>query len=566
MTNWTFSLRKRAAIASRGMVVSNHPLASLAGAEMLVKGGTAMDAAVATLCALTVVEPMMVSVFGAGFFTIRLGASGEIFTIDNYAVAPQAATEDLYEPVTPREPGQSLFETVGQKNTVGYLSVAVPGAMKAWEHVVHRFGSLPLEEVMQPAIRYAREGFRASEYLVWCIHDSLDDLARFPATAEVFLPQGKPPQLHQRIRRDDYATTLEKIARRGARVLYDGEIADAVIDDLQAHGGILTKDDLSRYTVKYREPVQGTYRDHYDVISTAPVSSGGVHILQLLNILEHFDLTGLGFGTPSHLHLFAEALKMAFADRQTFLGDPEGVTVPLRGLIDKRYAAERASAINRQAAQTYGPGDPVVYENPSEATTHVCVVDEQGNMVTTTQTLNSLFGSKVTTPGTGMLLNNCMALFDPRPGFTNSVAGGHRMLSSMAPTIVLRDTQPFLCLGTPGGTRIFAAVCQAIVNVIDFGMTMQEAVEAPRVWTTGLPGTGGEKLNLEAGFPAATHEGLQRLGYALAVVPRIAGGMTGILVNPTTGMLHGAACWRADGVPVGLSGGPAHLDTMKKPG
>ncbi len=564
MDNLPFSLHKREAVSSHGMVVSNHPLASLAGAEMLIKGGNAMDASVATLCALTVVEPMMVSVFGAGFFNIRLGETGEVFTIDNYAVAPKAATEDMYELVESLDPGQSMFETVDKKNTVGYLSVAVPGAMKAWEHVVQRFGLLTLREVMQPAIRYAEEGFKASKYLVRLINDSMEDLARFPASAEVFLPHGKPPKPNQLILREDYAKTLEKIARKGSDVLYKGEVAKTVIDDIQENGGIMTREDLKSYAIRYREPVRGTYRDQYEIISTAPVSSGGVHIIQMLNLLELFDLSKLGFGSPQHIHIFAEVLKIAFADRQKFMGDPDRVSMPINGLVDKRYAAERVKEINLSKAQTYMPGEPALYENNSDNTTHASVIDEEGNMVTTTQTLNSSFGSKVTTPGTGMFLNNCMALFNPRPGFTNSVAGRSRMLSSMSPTIILKKDKPYMCLGTPGGTRIFASVCQAIVNVIDYGMTIQEAVEAPRFWTTGIPGTGGEELNLEAGFSDNLREKLRTMGHEIIIIPRVAGGMNGVMVDQKTEMLHGAACWRADGVPIGLSGGPAHPNVMKE--
>jgi len=246
------------------------------------------------------------------------------------------------------------------------------------------------------------------------------------------------------------------------------------------------------------------------------------------------------------------------------MGDPDRVSVPIKGLVDKRYAVERVKEISLSKAQVYTPGEPTLYENNSDDTTHVSVIDEKGNMVTTTQTLNSLFGSKVTTPGTGMFLNNCMALFNPRPSFANSVAGGSRMLSSMSPTIVLKKDKPYMCLGTPGGTRIFASVCQAIVNVIDYGMTIQEAVEAPRFWTTGIPDTGGEKLNLEVGFSDNLSEGLRKLGHEVLIMPQVAGGMNGIMVNQKTEMLHGAACWRADGVPIGLSGGPAHTYTMKK--
>jgi gamma-glutamyltranspeptidase/glutathione hydrolase len=558
MTGFSFVLRKQEAVASNGMVTSNHLLGSLAGVEILSQGGNAVDAAVATLCALTVVEPMMVSIFGCGFMVLRLNESNEIVTIDNMGVAPEAATEQLYAPL-PWKPGQDLFETVDRRNTVGHLSVAVPGSMKAWDHVVQRYGRLSLDEVMQPAIRYAHDGFKASPYLIWCITSCRPDLSRYLASAAVFLPDGKPPKPGQLIRRLDYAKTLETIAEKGSDVLYHGDLARAVINDIQEQGGIMTMSDLNRYQFMYREPARGIYRDRYEIISMAPVSSGGIHLIQMLNMLESFDVSSLGFGSPHYLHLLAEILKLVFADRQQYMGDPALVPVPARGLINKRYALTRLKQLNLKQAQIFHPGDPFLYESNTQNTTHMCVVDAERNIVSATQSLNQLFGSRVTTPGTGMLLNNYMALFDPRPGQANSVSGNKRILSSNAPCIVLRDDAPFLCLGTPGGTRIFAAVCQGLVNVIDFNMTIQEAVEAPRIWTMGLQNTPGEKLNIESGFPSAAYDGLRERGHELLRVPRIAGGMNGIIINQNTGQLHGGACWRADGAPLGFSGGAAHL-------
>lgn len=557
MTRFSFTLRKQAAIASKGMVTSNHPLGSLAGIEMLSQGGNAVDAAVASLCALTVVEPMMVSIFGCGFIVIRLNASGEIVTIDNMGAAPQAATDQLYEPL-PWKPGQDLFETKDQRNMVGHLSVAVPGSMKAWEHLIHRYGHLSLNEVMQPAIRYAQRGFKASPYLVWCINSCQSDLARYPASAAVFLPDGRPPKPGQLIKREDYAKTLTTIAEKGSDALYHGKLARAVINDIQKHGGIMTMDDLDRYQILYREPVQGFYRDRYAIFSMAPVSSGGTHLIQMLNMLESFDLASLGFGSPQHLHLLAEILKIVFADRQKYMGDPALVHVPAKGLVSKQYALTRIKQLNLSEAQTFHAGNPFLYESNTQNTTHMCVVDAERNIVTATQSLNQLFGSRVTTPGTGMLLNNYMALFDPRPGQANSVSGNKRILSSNAPSIVLQDGLPFLCLGTPGGTRIFAAVCQGIINVIDFNMSIQEAVEAPRIWTMGIQNTFGAKLNMEPGFPSATYEKLRKQGHKILRISRIAGGMNGIIINQKTGYLHGGACWRADGVPLGFSGGSAY--------
>ncbi len=553
-----FQTHKREVAASRGVVVANHPLASAAGVEMFAQGGNAFDAAVASLFALTVVEPMMVSIFGAGFFLIRDARTGRIDTVDNYAIAPRAATEDMYTPVEKRQPGQYLFETVDRRNTVGHLSIAAPGTLKVWERMVNGHGVLSLSKVMEPAIRYAQNGFRASPYLIHRIEETKGDLELYQETAKVYLPEGAPPRPGDLIVNPDYAETLEKIAKGGSDVLYHGELGKAVVDDIEENGGILTAEDLAEYELVMRRPIKGTYRDQYEVHTVAPVSSGGTHILQMLNILERFDIAPLGFGSPEHLHLITEALKIAFADRQQYMGDPEKVMVPVAGLTSKPYAEERAKQISLEEAGSYTPGEPMLYEVGAGNTTHISAMDSDGNVVAATQTLFTAFGSKVTTPGTGMLLNNCMGLFDPRPGRANSVAGGKRMLSSMSPAILLRDDAPFMCLGTPGGTRIFASVCQAIVNIIDFGMTIQQAVEAPRIWTMGIQGTDGEKLHVEPGFSEETLGFLRAMGHEIVVMPTIAGGMNGILVDPVTGLMHGGACWRADGMPMGVSGGEAH--------
>lgn len=548
---------KKEVVASRGVVVANHPLASSAGVEMLAHGGNAFDAAVASLFALTVVEPMMVSMFGAGFFVFRDAETGRIETLDNYAVSPRATTDDMYTPVERREPGQYLFETVGRENMVGRLSVATPGTLKGWERMIQEHGALSLSEVMAPAIRLARRGYRASQYLARVVKMAKADIERFPETAETFLPGGKLLEEGHKVVMPEYAETLEMVAKGGSDVLYKGELGRSVVDDMEENDGILTMEDLKAYEVIEREPVKGTYRDGYEIYSMAPGSSGGVHIIQMLNMLEQFDVASMCFGSVEHIHMFAEVLKIAFADRQEYLGDPSKVEVPIEGIISKEYAKGRAGEIV-EVAGVYSPGDPRAYTCDGGDTTHVSAMDSDGNMVAATQTLFSAFGSKVTVPGTGLLLNNCMGLFDPRPGRANSVAGGKRMLSSMAPTIVTRDGAPYMCIGTPGGTRIFPSVCQALVNVIDFGMTIQQAVEAPRVWTMGIPGTPEEKLFVEPEFPDEVLEGLNARGHETTVVPKIAGGMNGVLVDPATGLMHGGACWRADGTPMGVSGGWAH--------
>jgi gamma-glutamyltranspeptidase/glutathione hydrolase len=281
----------------------------------------------------------------------------------------------------------------------------------------------------------------------------------------------------------------------------------------------------------------------------------------MLNILESYELNELRFGSVKHLHLMAETLKIAFADRQKYMGDPALVDIPLEGLLSKQYAKTRAREIEENA-KIYTYGDPLSYQSNSNYTTHLSAMDSEGNIVAATQTLNGAFGSMVTVPENGILLNNCMALFDPRPNRANSVAGGKRMLSSMSPTIILRKGEPYLCIGTPGGLQIFPSVTQAIVNIIDFKMNIQEAVEAPRIWTMGIKGTPGEKLLIEDGFPEEIRNQLRDRGHDVLTVYRVAGGMNGVL-RDDKGMLHGGACWRSDGTPMGISGGKTRAELLK---
>jgi len=548
---------KEEVIASRAVVASNHPLASVAGIEMLTRGGNAVDAAIATLFALTVVEPMMVTPFGAGFFLIRDGRSGKTVFIDNYATVPAAATATMFTPV----PSSLDYEAADQANDIGYRAVATPGNLKGWAHAAATYGRLPLDELIQPAIRYAADGFAASEYLVRLIRLSEAALRRFPESAKVFLPNGRIPDVGQTIIRKEYAATLRQIAAEGPETMYTGALARQIAADMAAHGGLITLADLAAYRIHERPPVRGTYRG-YEVISSAPPSSGGTHIIQLLNLLEAYPLGQgeLSFGSPASIHLFAEALKIAFADRRRYMADPDRVRVPVDHLTSKAYAARRRAEIDpaRAGDPTHGEFARVAAFMGGEGanTTHCTVMDAEGTIVSATQTAQSAFGAKVTATGTGMILNNCMLLMDPTPGTTNSIEGGKRVLSSMSPTIVLRDGAPFLALGTPGGKRIFAAVAQAILNVIDHGMTLQEAVEAPRVWTQGAD------LELEGVFPDLDRlqQVLNALGHRTTPVARVAGGMNGVLVD-AHGLLHGAACWRADGVPLGISGGPARPGT-----
>lgn len=546
---------KRPATASRGMVVTNHPLGSAAGAELLAAGGNAVDAAVGALFALTVVEPMMVGVLGAGMAHLRL-ADGRHLVIDSYTTAPAASRPDMFTPVSDTWPDYLRAE--GDVNLVGVLSVGVPGTLKAWAEVVARFGRLDLETVMQPAIRHAERGFRATPYLVDAVRECAPDLARFPESARTFLPGGAPLRPGDVVVMPEYAATLRHVAAKGPGVLYGGDLGATVARYMCDAGGLITLEDLAGYETIERRPVRGTYRG-YEVTGAPPPTAGGLHLIEMLNVLEGFDPRGLGFGTAEYFHLIAEVLKIGFADRNACTGDPAFVDVPVDRLLSKEHAAARRAQIRLDRAGRYeASGAAASVSAGSAHTTHVTTADAEGNVVAMTQTLNNLFGSKATVPGTGMLLNNTMALFDPHPGTPASVAPGKRVTSSMAPTIVLRDGRPAWALGLPGGVRIFTSVFQAVVNLIDHGMTLQQAVEAPRIWSQG------QDLEMEQDIPEAVRAAVAARGHPVVAVPGVAGGMNAIAFA-ADGSLEGAACWRADGTPIGVSGGLARAGTRFRP-
>jgi gamma-glutamyltranspeptidase/glutathione hydrolase len=546
-----FHPEKHPATARRGMVVANHPLGAAAGAEMLAGGGNAVDAAVATLFALTVVEPMMVGIFGAGLMHLGM-PDGRGLVLDGYATAPAAARPTLYRPLSDTWPDYLRVE--GDENVVGPLSVGVPGTLRSWCEALARFGRLDLSTVLQPAIRHAERGFRATGYLVETIAESAADLARFPETARTFLPGGQPPRAGDLVVQPAYGETLRLLADKGPDALYGGPLGSAVAEHLGRTGGILTLDDLRSYRTVERSPVVGEYRG-YAVAGAPPPTAGGVHLIEMLNLLEGLDVAALGYGTPDGLHLLAEVLKLGFADRNAATGDPAFVAIPVERLTSKAYAAGRRGEIDLARAGSPGPGVPMA---DAPHTTHVTVADGEGGIVAATQTINSLFGSKVTVPGTGMLLNNNMALFDPHPGHAASLAPGKRMTSSMAPTIVRRDGRPVLALGLPGGVRIFPSVLQALVNRIDHGMSLQETVEAPRIWTQG------QELEVEAGIAAGVRAALSARGHRVVGVAAIGGGM-GAIAWDGDGTLTGAACWRADGTPIGVGGGHARAGIRFRP-
>ncbi|WP_249120111.1 gamma-glutamyltransferase [Plastoroseomonas hellenica] len=538
---------EKASATGRAMVVANHPLASAAGAEMLALGGNAIDATVATLFTLGVVEPMMVGIFGGGTALIRL-ADGRETIIDGLSTAPAAARPDSYKPVSDAWP--DYMEVEGRANAVGASAVAVPGTLKGWCEALERHGRLDLATVIDPAIRHAERGFRVSQYLHECVQSTAADLARDPAIAALLLPGGSAIAPGALLRQPAMAETLRAIAKEGPGVLYGGAIGAIAAEYLERHGSMLGKADLAEYQTVDRVPVRGSYRG-VEIVGAAPPASGGVHVVQILNLLEGFDMKGLGYGTPETMHLLLEAMKIAAADRVAATADPAFVDVPVAKLISKDYAALRRQEIRTTAAGRFAAR---VLQNESPNTTHVTVADAEGNIVCSTQTINSLFGARILIPGTGIIPNNYMYLFDPHPGNALSLQPGKRITSTQCPLIAYRDGKPDFALGLPGGMRLYHSAMQAVVNLIDHGMTLQEAVEAPRIWTQG------QAVEIELGVPEAERAAVAALGHEVVPVRHVAGGMCAVRWRDD-GLLEGAACWRADGVPIGMAGGPARAGT-----
>lgn len=537
------NLEKTPATGSRGVVTSNHPMASAAGAQVLLEGGNAVDAAIATLFALTVVEPMMVGILGGGVGHVRM-SDGRHAVVDGLSTAPAAATPDMYRPRTDVPPEEREVE--GRTNAIGALSVAVPASLRGWAQTLARFGTWSLADVMAPAIHLAANGFRVTPYLSDCIGDAAADLSRDTDLAARFLPGGVKRAAGERLVQGAYAETLRAIAKHGPDLLHDGALGGLVADALASAGGIITRDDLRASRPIERAPIGAQYRG-YEVFAPPPPASAGVHVAQMLNVLDGFDIAGMGFGTVESWHLVAEVLKMAFADRAVATADPDFVSVPVEKLTSRAYADLRRAEIDLARAQAWA-AHPSLGE--SNCTTHLTVADAAGNIVATTQTINALFGARIAIPGTGLIANNYMHNFDPRPGLALSVQPGKRVYTSMAPTIALKDGKAAFALGLPGGLKIFPSAFQAVLNLIDHGMTLQQAVEAPRIWTQGLA------LELEPAVPDAVAAALAARGHAVRRVATIGGGMNGIAFNDD-GTMTGAACWRADGSVVALGGGLA---------
>lgn len=535
--------------AANGMVVSTEPRATDIGVEILRKGGNAVDAAVAVGFALAVTHPSAGNLGGGGFMLIRMAGRAETVTIDYRETAPAAATRNMYE--------DASGHVIPESSTVGYRAIGVPGTVAGLDFALKKYGTLSLANILSPAISMSKNGIELSYLESQSLKQDSKLLGRFPETRRIYLRDGSPYGAGERFLQPDLARTLELLARNGAGEFYQGSIARRIVSAIEANGGLITLEDLKHYRVVERKPIEGSYRG-LTIYSVPPPSSGGVGLVEMLNILETYPLSRYGGASSRTVHLLAEAMKRAFADRAEFLGDGDFVRIPVASLISKRYAAERRTTIDpylATPASALSGGNSAGHE--SEQTTHFSVVDKDGNAVANTYTLNGGYGSGVTIPGTGILMNNEMDDFSSQPGSPNSyglvhgeanaIAPNKRPLSAMTPTIVLRDGKLYLVLGSPGGPTIINTVLQTLVNVVDFGMTIQEAVDAPRVHHQWMP----DRLVLEkTGFPIDVVDALKARGHSVEIRSSI-GDCQAIMIDPQDGTRLGAADPRMDGKAAG---------------
>jgi gamma-glutamyltranspeptidase/glutathione hydrolase len=477
---------KQTALARHGMVAAEHPRGAAVGAEILKSGGNAIDAAVATAFAMTVIEPFMSTIAGSGTMLVHLARRGETVALDFNGVAPLGAHAEMYRVIGGVSDGLFPWPRVEDAaNEYGHRAVAVPGSVAGLALALERYGTMPLADVLAPAIAIARHGLVPDWYLALNHAKFIEELTAYPESARVYLRNARsvyrPPSMQPGdvVRYPDLAGSLELIAREGPDAFYRGAIAQAIHNDMAAHGGALTKEDLAAYRVRVSAPLTGRYRD-LD-LAFSPGATGGITALEALNVLEQFPASKVGWQSAEGLHLRAAAVGRAFLDRFEHLGDPTVVKAPWDRLASKDYAREVAADIRRGKRRTPPPGGP-----STDCTTHVGVIDRQRNMVSLTHTAVSLFGSRVVVPGTGILLNNGMIWFDPEPGKANSVAPGKRALVNMVPVLGFRRGRPYLTLGAPGGRGIVSAIPQVIANLVDGRhRSLQAAIEAPRLHTEG---------------------------------------------------------------------------------
>ena len=501
----TLTTTGRDATGQNAVVSSGKYEASKIGRTIIENGGNAVDAAVAVAFTLGLVEPNATGLGGGGFMTMRSAETGEIKFINFRECAPAAATPDMWQV-------DAEGKVIGSQNMSGGKAVGVPGTVAGMLYALENYGTMSRDEIVAPIIELAEKGFTVTPTLSADMNNTYDKLMLYSESGKIFLKDVDgillPYDVGDTFVNKDYAKTLRLIAKDGADVFYKGEIAEAMVKAVQKYGGLLTMEDLANYQVEVMEPVHGTYRG-YDIYSSPSPSSGGTIILEILNILENFDVPSMEHDSAEKQHLVGSAFAMAYADRGEYMGDTKYVDVPVNGLANKDYAAKLAAKIDMDTAMTNVlPDDPWMYEH--EDTTHFSVADKEGNIVSVTFTVNGYFGAAVAADGYGFILNNEMGDFNVGAGHPNSIAGGKTPLSSMSPTIIMKDGEPFAAIGSPGGTTIIATVAQICSNLIDHGMTMQEAVDAPRI--SGFRDT---TLNYESRFSSETIAEMEAKGWTM---------------------------------------------------
>lgn len=494
-----------------GMVASEQGLATQVGLDILKQGGNAIDAAVAVGFALAVVLPNAGNIGGGGFMVLHDDKTGKDVAIDFREIAPAKASRDMYL--------DNQGNVIDGKSLFTHDASGVPGTVAGMEYALKKWGTMPLSKVLEPAIKLADKGFIVSDVLAQTLKEEKSTLGKWSSSKAIFFKNGEPLKSGDLLVQKDLAKSLRLIAKQGAKAFYQGEIATKIAKEMQSHGGTMTLEDLKAYKVVERQPIIGDYRG-YKVVTMPPPSSGGVHLIEILNMLEHYPIKEDGVNSAKNIHHMAESMKLAYADRSEYLGDPDFVKIPVTGLTSKAYANERVKTIDDNKARlssTIKPGKPQPYE--SDQTTHFSVMDKAGNAVAVTYTLNLNFGSGIVVEGTGILLNNEMDDFSVKPGVPNAfgLVGGtanaieakKRPLSSMTPTIVMKNNKPWLVTGSPGGARIITTVLQSVVNTIDHEMNPAEAIITPRVHHQWLP----DELRVEEGISPDTIKLLQDKGH-----------------------------------------------------
>ena len=500
-------------VSSEGVVVTQHYLATEIGENILSQGGNAYDAAIAVGFALAVVLPRAGNIGGGGFMVIYDKTSNNTYAIDYREKAPVASYKDMYLDKNGK------FDIL--KSTFGYSAIGVPGTVHGFWSVHQKFGSLPWADLIQPSIILAERGFVMSDYMAETLSNYSEKMSYFDETRNIFL-RNYPNLKESRLIQNDLAKTLKKIQKDGLKGFYSGETASLIAKDMEENGGLITKQDLLDYRSIWRQPIKGTYREK-TIVTMAPPSSGGIHLIQMLNILENFELSSYKHNSPQYISLLSETMKYAYADRSEYLGDPDFFEVPISKITSKDYAKQISSSIEELGVLPSSEINPGMYINPeSNETTHFSIADKFGNVISNTYTINSAFGSGVTIKGTGILMNNEMDDFSGQPGVPNQfgLLGGvaneiepaKRPLSSMTPTLVFENGEPILAIGSPGGSRIITAVLQIILNVVDFEHSLEQATNSKRVHHQWYP----DDIDIEETYDQINE--LVNLGYKVDII------------------------------------------------